>query len=146
GEQSVILKHHAGITLVCRQAGDVFRINMDAAVVGRDEARDHAQQRCLATATGSQQGEEFAMSDVQTQGINNGKCTVTFGDRLNGNICHGSMMSETGSFKKRPPGPAATHYSIATGPGTFASDQDGAFRAPRLSGGTSHTESVDQSA
>src|SRR5699024_5213818 len=100
GEQGVILKHHASIALVRRQAGNVFRIDMNAAIVGDDEARDHAQQRCLATTTGPQQGEEFAMSDVQAQGINNGECTVTFGDRLNGNICHGSMMSETGSFKK----------------------------------------------
>src|SRR5260370_212043 len=64
-EQRVVLEHEGHGALAHVDIGGVFAAEVDAADVGRLQARDDAQQRGLAAARGAEQCDEFAGLDVQ---------------------------------------------------------------------------------
>ena len=71
-EQCVGLEHHGHGALVRRNNHHVFAIEHDLARSRIFEARDHTQGRGLATARGSQKGDEFTGVNIQVDVINRG--------------------------------------------------------------------------
>ena len=65
GEDGVVLEHHADVAPVRRQRVDALLTDADLAGIELGEAGDHAQQRGLAAAGGTQQGEELAVLDSE---------------------------------------------------------------------------------
>ena len=64
-EQGVGLEDHGGVALVGRELVDGLATQVDLALVGALEAGDHAQDRGLAAAGGTQQRHELARRDLQ---------------------------------------------------------------------------------
>ena len=83
GKQGVALEHGVDVAILRRDPGHVLAIEENAATVGLVEARDHAQQRGLAAAGGSEEGEELASLDGQADGVDRCKIPKTSGDLLN---------------------------------------------------------------
>ena len=71
-EQRVGLEHQIDRPLVGRRAGDVVAVEQDAAVAGRLEAGEHAQQRGLAAAGGAKQREELVLADIERDAVDGG--------------------------------------------------------------------------
>ena len=79
-EQRVALEHHVDRPPVRRHAGDVLAVEQDAALVGRLEAGEHAQQRGLAAAGRAEQREELALVDVERHAVDGGEAAEALGD------------------------------------------------------------------
>ena len=80
--QRVRLEHHRRVALLGRQAEDVAALDADRAGVGRDEARDRAQQRGLAAAGAAEQRDELAARDVEADVAQHGRGAVGHRQRL----------------------------------------------------------------
>ncbi len=63
-EYGIGLEHHIDRALVGGHAFHILPIDQQLTFAGHFKARDHAQQRGLATAAGTQQGKEFPFLDV----------------------------------------------------------------------------------
>ena len=68
-KQRVGLEHHGGVALMRRHLGHAPVAEPDVAGIGHEETGDHAQGRGLAAAGGPEQGQEFAVGDVQAHAI-----------------------------------------------------------------------------
>ena len=79
-KKGVALEHHAHVPLVRGKSGDVPALNPDRAPCRLDEARDHAQGRCLAAAGRSEKGDEFAGSDTQIEIVDGGARAIGLGE------------------------------------------------------------------
>jgi hypothetical protein len=64
-EERVVLEHQPHAAAASSYVGDVTTMKGDPAVVDSRETRDGAQQRALATAARSEEYEEFTITDVQ---------------------------------------------------------------------------------
>src|SRR5262245_47652418 len=76
GEESVVLEHHADVSLVRRQAADRSPGNDDFAGGRRLETGQHEQRRGLSRAGRSKEGEKFAATDGEVQILNHQVCAV----------------------------------------------------------------------
>ena len=76
GEDGVVLKHHADVTLVGSDVVDALLAEEEVAAFDGVEARDHTKQSGLAAAGGAQQGEELTFPDVQGDTVQCGKIAV----------------------------------------------------------------------
>ena len=72
----VILEHHADVALVRGHIVDAVFAKVEIAALDGVKAGDHAQQRGLAAAGRSQQGEELALFNVQGHTVQRGKIAV----------------------------------------------------------------------
>ena len=72
----VVLKDDPDSPLLRRQQRHVLAADQHPAVIGADEARDHAQCRRLAAARRAEQGEELALLDPQAQVIDRERLAV----------------------------------------------------------------------
>jgi len=96
-EQRVGLEDHAEVAAVHRHVGHVSGADVNAALVRRLEAGDHAQRRGLAAAGRPEQREELAGRDRQMDAVNRALEPVeTFAQALEadgggaGGLAHGS--------------------------------------------------------
>ena len=85
-KQRVGLEHHVDRALVGRNARHVLPVQHDAALGRILKPGEHAQQRGLAAAGCAEQGEEFALVDVERQIIDGGEVAENLGDVLDGDI------------------------------------------------------------
>ena len=79
-EERVVLEDHADVAPVHRGVGDILAIEQDLAGLGFDEPGDGAQQRGLAAARGTEQGEEIALGEDQRDVVERTDLAVTLGD------------------------------------------------------------------
>ena len=77
-KEGVVLEHEADLTLAHMRVGGVLPVEQHVAAVGRLKPGDDAQQRCLATARGAEQRDEFAAGKVQAHVTERGE----FAERL----------------------------------------------------------------
>ena len=63
-EQGVALENGVQRTLVRRDAGQLLAVHQDGTFVRLEKARDHPQERGLATARGTEEGEELSAADI----------------------------------------------------------------------------------
>ena len=66
-EERVVLEHHADAALVRRRVVDRLALQVDFAMGGGLEARQHHQRRRLAGARGPEHGQELALGDVEIE-------------------------------------------------------------------------------
>src|SRR5690606_19994599 len=57
---------------VHRQGGDIAIVDLDGAVVGRDEADDHVERGGLARAVGAEQADDFALVEAEREVADDG--------------------------------------------------------------------------
>ncbi len=62
-EQLLVLEHHADVAPVCRHRRGVGTIDAHRAAIGTEQAGDHAQQRRLAAARGTEQADDLTSGD-----------------------------------------------------------------------------------
>src|SRR5690606_38610272 len=91
--ERMALEHHAGRTLLGRQARNVFAINGDRAVSRLLEPSDHAQQGRLARAGWSQQADEFAILDIEREIVDGANHAEQLGNAGDIEFCHISGLS-----------------------------------------------------
>ena len=72
-KQGERLEHHAGGPLVGGQVVDPFAAQKDVTTGGLLHAGQHAQQRCLAGAGWADDGEEFALPDIEIDAVDGGE-------------------------------------------------------------------------
>ena len=86
-EDGVVLEHHADAALARVNVVDAGIIEVEVAALDGVEAGDHAQQRSLAAAGGTQQGEKFAFADAYGQVVDDDAAAVALVGviNLNGN-------------------------------------------------------------
>jgi len=70
GEKGDILKHHADVSLLGRQMGDIGAVEEDAPAGCRLESRHHPQRRGLAAARRPDEGKELSRADIERQVVN----------------------------------------------------------------------------
>ncbi|MCY1462028.1 hypothetical protein D9M71_797540 [compost metagenome] len=66
-EQGIALENHAHVALVGRQFADVVAVHEDPATVWRVKTGKHHQSGGLARTAGAEQGQKFALADVQVE-------------------------------------------------------------------------------
>ena len=71
-EQRVILKYHAHIALVYRNASHLLMAKKHLALIGAYKPGQHTQQARLATARGAQQSKQGAAGNLQIQATEQG--------------------------------------------------------------------------
>lgn len=81
-EQGVVLEHEADAPLGSRNVIDPFAVDDDVAAVGIFKAGQHAQDRRLAAAAGSQEGDQFALVDAKGNVPRGVERAVVFFDML----------------------------------------------------------------
>ncbi len=66
-EKSVVLEDESRPAVIGAGVGDVFVVKEDLPLsgIGKFQARDNAQERGFARATGAEQGEQFAVVDIE---------------------------------------------------------------------------------
>jgi hypothetical protein len=79
GEQGVILKHSIHVALKRRQGVDRPPLEIYRALAGLFETGDHAQDGGFAAPARAQQGEEFAIPDLQRGAVDGDKIAKAFG-------------------------------------------------------------------
>lgn len=68
-EERVFLEYGVDLALVGRDVHDVLAVEEDLALGGLQEAAEDAQQRRLATAGGTEQGDELIFVNVQADAL-----------------------------------------------------------------------------
>ncbi len=68
-EDGVVLKHHVGRAVVWRHLGHRCAVYIDLTGGRRLKAGQHSEQGGLATTRGTEQREEFAAADSETEVI-----------------------------------------------------------------------------
>jgi hypothetical protein len=68
-EQGIALKDHSDVALVHGHGSELAPVHEERAFVGVEEARDNAQERGLARAGRSEQGNELAGLDLEVDGV-----------------------------------------------------------------------------
>ena len=78
GENGVVLKDHADVTLVSGDRVDQPVSEIEFTALNGVEACDHAQKRSFTAAGRAQQREEFALFDVQRHALEGNEIPVLF--------------------------------------------------------------------
>ena len=99
-KHGVRLEHHVDWPLVRRDGGEVRAVDQDASRGGPLESRQHAQQGGLAATGTAQDGEEFALVDVEADIINGPESVKVLGDPLDSNERRGRRV-QPGGFLHR---------------------------------------------
>ncbi len=71
-KQRIGLKDHADIALVWLEIDNIFAIDFNCALIGTFKARNHTQNRGLATARWAEEGNEFALFDSEVEIVDDG--------------------------------------------------------------------------
>ena len=79
-KQSVTLEHRVGRPLLRAPAGNVLAVDLDRAGGGRHEAADDAQERGLATAGGTENGEKIVAVDIQIEMFDGADIAIALAD------------------------------------------------------------------
>ena len=87
-EQRVRLEHHVHGPFVGRNARHILAVDEQATFGRVLKTGQHAQQRGLAAARGTQQTEGLALVDVEAHLIDGDKITEPLGDALDAHIRH----------------------------------------------------------
>ena len=98
--------------LVHRQSGDVGAVEIDAALVGLDQAGDHVEHGRLAGAVGAEQADRLAFADVKADALHHFAADEAFLDAVNGK----KPLRSPGAA----PLPSARRRGRAAGRGPFA--------------------------
>ncbi|MFN7965754.1 MAG: hypothetical protein U0V87_08725 [Acidobacteriota bacterium] len=64
-KQRVVLDHEPNAALLRRGRGDIATMQHDPSRIDRRESSDHAQDRALAAAAGTEHHEQLAVRDLQ---------------------------------------------------------------------------------
>src|SRR5882762_2712993 len=96
-EQRQLLKHHVHRAPIRRHAAHAPAADGDVAVIGRDEPRDHAQQRRLTAARRTQNGKEAAALDREGQRIHGHMIRETLDDGVRHQIGRAQLAAFTRS-------------------------------------------------
>ena len=67
GEECITLEDHSHLALNRSCVGDVFSLNCDRAIVHLVEAGNQTQRGAFAAATGTHEGQAFAIADVEVK-------------------------------------------------------------------------------
>jgi hypothetical protein len=84
-KESVVLKHHADIAPVGRDAGDILAVDAHRAAIGLDETGQNHQDGGFARAGWPQQRNKFVFPDFQTDIPDGIQIAVGLGDAIYGN-------------------------------------------------------------
>src|SRR5262249_51855179 len=91
--ECVRLKHHARVPCPRRHGGHALLAEINFTLVRLGEARQHAQQSCLAATRWPQQKEQLTGSDVQVDPINSQCRPESLADALEGYGGHDEAFS-----------------------------------------------------
>ena len=86
--ERVILKDHREIPVFGGRLVDALVIDPNLAVRHVFQARDHAQDRALAAAGGTDEHGEFSVGDVEIDAVHDLHVTVTLAHSLERKRCH----------------------------------------------------------
>ncbi len=79
-EQGIVLEHETNLAFAYLASGGIGAIQKDQAAIGRFQARDDAQQRCLSAAGRPQQSGQFALRERQRHVVEGDKGAKPFMD------------------------------------------------------------------
>ena len=82
GEERVFLEYGVDLPLMRGDALHIRAVDIDLARIGGDKARDDAEQSGLAAAGGAEQGQKFAVPDIEADVIEGEIAAVILGDVL----------------------------------------------------------------
>ena len=100
-KQRVTLEDDAYLAAVRGQIVDALLADHDAARGLRNEARDDAQERGLAAATGAEQCDKFARSDFECDGVDGARLPVAVRDIIHKECVLGAVGSGVGQHGVR---------------------------------------------
>src|SRR5690606_24596141 len=124
--QRVVLEDHRDVAVLRGDVGDVAVADEDAALVDLFEAGEHAQRRGLTAAGGTDQDEEFAVSDLEIELVDGRSGTTWVQPRgvIEGYGCHCFLLHRQvragrsvvmDAVGRRPPWPAIGPSSVCHG-------------------------------
>src|SRR5262245_22192546 len=79
-EQRVALEHGVDVACLRRHPGHVLAVEPNGPAIGLVEARDQAQEGCLAASRWSQQAKKLARLDAETDFVYSDEITETSSD------------------------------------------------------------------
>ena len=87
-EERIALKDHAGVAPVRRKPRDIHAIEQHPTCRGFDEAGDHAQRGGLAASARTEEGNQFAIRDVEREVRDGVGRAVAFSEVFQTDACH----------------------------------------------------------
>ena len=79
-KKGVFLEYSVEIALVGREGGNILSVKQNLSLVGGLKSADNAQGGCLAAAGRTEQCDEFILTDIETQIVQDDIVTVGFGN------------------------------------------------------------------
>ena len=99
--ERIVLKHHGDVPVLRLDLVDDLPVDEDFAVADILQARDHAQQRALPAAGGTDQNEELGVEDIDVDAVDNLERSKALDDLLHADCGHCSSQQAFPTQKMR---------------------------------------------